>query len=86
MADFTRADLARLIEACLGTQDSVDITEANLDTQFDEMGVDSLARYEIATRLQDELKIAIADDDIDLMATPRQMLDLVNGRLARTGD
>lgn len=86
MADFTRADLARLIEACLGTQDSVDITEATVDTQFDAMGVDSLARYEIATRLQDELKIAIADDDIDLMATPRQMLDLVNGRLARTGD
>lgn len=82
MADFTLETLKEAVDECLGTEDATSLTPAKLDSEFGELGYDSLAVYEIATRLEDTLKISIPDYDIDEMKTPRSLIDYINRRLS----
>lgn len=75
-------DLRRTIGACLGTENAQAVAEDRLDHHFVELGYDSLAVYEIATRIEEELGLSISDAEIDLLRTPSALLDLVNGKLA----
>lgn len=81
MPEFTLTDLRRTVDGCLGARDAAELTDQALDERFDELGLDSLAVYEIVTMLQDELAIPISDEAIDAMITPRAVLDFVNERL-----
>ncbi|NGO70350.1 acyl carrier protein [Streptomyces boncukensis] len=85
MPEFTRTDLEKTIDACVGTQAAPPLDEHGLDLSFEELGLDSLAVFEVVTRLQDELGVTIADDEADVRKTPRELIDLVNGRTGRTG-
>jgi len=48
-----------------------------LDTDFDDLGYDSLALLETAARITREYQIVI-DDDAAIARTPRELLQLVN--------
>lgn len=82
MKQFTIDDLKQTVDACLGSETATLLDGKVIDERFDELGYDSLAVYEFVTRLQDELSIAISDDDVDTLKTPRAVIDFVNGRLA----
>ncbi|GAA3292513.1 acyl carrier protein [Dactylosporangium vinaceum] len=79
---FDIADLQQVVASCVGVTDVGVISVETLDESFADLGVDSLARYEVATRLQDTLTVTISDDDIERATTPRLMLALVNERLS----
>ncbi|PZG53362.1 acyl carrier protein [Spongiactinospora gelatinilytica] len=82
MQKFTLDDLKRVVGKCLGASEAAELTEESADTPFEKLGLDSLARYEVVTVIQEELRLPIPDDDVDQMATARMVLDYVNGRLA----
>ncbi|UBU10949.1 acyl carrier protein [Nonomuraea gerenzanensis] len=71
---FTPADLKTLLQAVgLGpAQDDYTLT-------FEQLALDSLARVEIATRIEDRFGLAL---EIDADHTPAQVAALVNQRLA----
>lgn len=83
MSEFTVFDLRKTVDACIGGGSGgiEPLTEDNLDAELTDLGYDSLTVYEFVTKLQDDLRIAIGDDDIELMRTPRSVLELVNRRL-----
>jgi acyl carrier protein len=81
MATFDLADLRQVVEACVGTDNIGQIEEGALDVRLDELGLDSLAAYEIVTRLQDELGVRIPDEEVDRMKTPRSIIEIVNARM-----
>lgn len=81
MKEFVLPDLERVMAACVGTENVGSLDAAALDTPFDELGLDSLAVYEVVTRLQDELSLSISDDEIETSRTPRLLIELVNDRL-----
>ena len=58
----------------------LDNTAWTLETTLDSLGIDSLARMELVFQLEDEYKITIPNDDIDV-ETLQQVLDLVNRHL-----
>lgn len=76
---FTITDLQAVVNACAGTEEA---SELKSDVDFADLGLDSLAVYEIVSALQERLGIRIADDDIDSMTTPGHVVAYVNGRLA----
>jgi acyl carrier protein len=84
MNEFTVVNLRKTVDACLGGGGGLEpLTEANLDTDLLDLGYDSLTVYELVTKLQDDLHIAVSDDEVDTMRTPRAVVDLVNRRLAK---
>lgn len=80
MTAFTLADLAETIKQCLGAGSGVELTEDTADTEFFDLGYDSLAVYELMTRLQDDTGIPISDEQIEEITTPRLAVRFINGR------
>ncbi|MPQ97200.1 actinorhodin polyketide synthase [Modestobacter sp. I12A-02628] len=75
---MTIDDLNRILVACAGEADSGPLTEQRVDTTFEDLGYDSLARMETASRIADEFGLSIPDDQVMELRTPRDVLDLVN--------
>ncbi|GGT68444.1 MULTISPECIES: acyl carrier protein [Streptomyces] len=82
MARLTLDGLRTILVACAGEDDGVDLSGDILDITFEELGYDSLALMESASRIERELGVALADGDINEELTPRILLDLVNGAQA----
>nr|P12885.2 RecName: Full=Granaticin polyketide synthase acyl carrier protein; Short=ACP [Streptomyces violaceoruber]CAA09655.1 acyl carrier protein [Streptomyces violaceoruber]CAA34266.1 unnamed protein product [Streptomyces violaceoruber]CAA34371.1 unnamed protein product [Streptomyces violaceoruber] len=82
MARLTLDGLRTILVACAGEDDGVDLSGDILDITFEELGYDSLALMESASRIERELGVALADGDINEELTPRVLLDLVNGAQA----
>lgn len=51
------------------------------DQPFDELGYDSLALLETHSRIHRDYGVEISEDDLSEVKTPRELVDLVNGRL-----
>ena len=81
MAEFTLVELKLITDACVGGDSGLGPDSA--DTTFDELDIDSLAVYEIMTRLEETLHFPVTDDEIDSLRTGRQILEFVNARLAQ---
>jgi act minimal PKS acyl carrier protein len=77
---FSVTELNTTIAKCLGNDSGGQVTDDNLDTEFSELGYDSLAVYELMTRLQDDIGIPISDEEIDELTTPRLVIAFVNDR------
>lgn len=82
MKVFTVADFQRNVDACVGIDDAVVFDEATMDTEFAELGLDSLAVYEVFTRLEDDLGFPIPDEDLGDLTTVGAVMRYVEGRLA----
>lgn len=81
MPKYTLEDFRTTLRDCTGLEDHSDLEGDIIDTEFTDLGFDSLLVYEIATRLQDEYKVTIPDDAIDDLKTPRGFIDYLNERL-----
>jgi minimal PKS acyl carrier protein len=82
MDRFTMDELRKTIDSCLGSDRTESLTDATADTDFDDLGYDSLSIYEFVTALQDNLHISITDEEIEGLRTPRVVIDFINRRLA----
>ncbi|WP_116041233.1 acyl carrier protein [Amycolatopsis palatopharyngis] len=74
---MTIDDLRRILTECAGEDESADLHGDIHDTPFAELGYDSLALMETATRIKHEYGIEISDEDIALVETPRLLLELL---------
>ncbi len=82
MNKFNVGELKKIVDTCEGGDTATELTAANLDVELHELGYDSLTVYEFVTKIQDDLAMSITDEEIDIMTTPRAVIDFVNGRLA----
>jgi act minimal PKS acyl carrier protein len=74
---MTIDDLRRILAECAGEDESGDLHGDILDTSFSDLGYDSLALMETATRIKHEFGVEISDEDIAVVETPRLLLDMV---------
>ncbi|MFI6448803.1 acyl carrier protein [Kitasatospora sp. NPDC050543] len=82
MRVFTTADFQKNVDACVGVDDAVVFDASSLEVEFIDLGLDSLAVYEVFTRLEEDLGFPIPDEDIDNLKTLGAVLKYVEGRLA----
>lgn len=78
MARMTLTDLRRVLAENAGEIDGVQLDESLLDTDFDEIGYDSLALMESAAAITDEYGVQVPDETLADLRTPRQFLEFVN--------
>jgi act minimal PKS acyl carrier protein len=77
--EISLEDLKRILHECAGVDEGVDMTGEILDTGFDDLGYDSLALLETASRITRDYDIAVDHDAISAVTTPRGFLAVVNG-------
>jgi aromatase len=79
-ATFTLDDLRQLLRDAVGVDESVDFDGDIMDTEFVELGYDSLAVLEVAALVGRTYSIRVPDEDVEGLTTPRLMIDYVNQR------
>ncbi|HEY8374500.1 MAG TPA: acyl carrier protein [Pseudonocardiaceae bacterium] len=84
MSQFTLDDLRRILKSAAG-DDGATLDGDVLDTEFADLGYDSLALLELAGHVQREYGVPMPDDAPQHMTTPRAALDYVNARFAEVG-
>ncbi|MGW8886164.1 acyl carrier protein [Streptomyces sp. NPDC055749] len=78
MAVITLHDLAGVLTECAGADEDVVLTSESLDLTFTDLGYDSLALLETAATVQQRYGVALSDEEVTGITTPREFLDLVN--------
>jgi act minimal PKS acyl carrier protein len=76
---FVLEDLKRILREGAGADENVDLDGEILDTEFAELGYDSLALLETASRISREYGITLEDDIVIATRTPRDLIKVVNG-------
>lgn len=76
---LTLDDLRRILREGAGADESIDLDGEILDTEFADLGYDSLALLETASRISREYAIELADDIVLAASTPRDLIKIVNG-------
>jgi act minimal PKS acyl carrier protein len=74
---LTLDDLREIMTTC-GVEDGVDLYADITDVPMADLGYDSLARLQIAALIKDRTGVAISDDKVLELETPRELLDFVN--------
>ncbi|SEK75603.1 acyl carrier protein [Streptacidiphilus jiangxiensis] len=82
MSAFTLDEFRRIVELTLGDAEADSLSESSLDTQFEDLGYDSLAVYEMVVRIQDDYPVTISDEELDGLKTPAALIAHVDGALA----
>jgi minimal PKS acyl carrier protein len=83
---MTAFTILELKEIMLSTADGagLELDGDFLDTPFPELDVDSLAVLELATRIQQDYHLAMPDEAVAELKTPRDVLDYVSRRLGES--
>jgi minimal PKS acyl carrier protein len=81
---FTLTDLTRILLASAGADEGVDLEGDILDTEFTELGYESLALLETGGQIEREYRISLDESVFTEAVTPRAFIDLVNIQLATT--
>ncbi|MEV0374138.1 acyl carrier protein [Streptomyces sp. NPDC050636] len=71
-------ELTQIMRECAGEDEAVNLDGDILDVPFADLGYDSLALLEAASRIERHLDIKLADDALGEAETPRQLLAAVN--------
>ncbi|MEU7896316.1 acyl carrier protein [Nonomuraea sp. NPDC049152] len=79
---FTLEDLRSMLRV----DDADELTESNADEEFESLGYDSLAKYELVSQLVRQHGIRISDKTMEHLRTPRQAVDYVNALMATSPD
>ncbi|MFJ9721242.1 acyl carrier protein [Streptomyces sp. NPDC101209] len=79
---FTLEDLKRTLREAAGVSEGVDLDGDILDTEFEEIGYESLALLEAGSLIEREYGIALDEEAVGEATTPRAFIDVVNAQLA----
>ncbi|MGQ4615003.1 phosphopantetheine-binding protein [Nocardia sp. R7R-8] len=79
-------ELKDILREAAGEDESVDLEGDVLDTDFADLGYDSLALLEAAAVIARRYGVKLSDDELENITTPRQLLaQLQNGLSAAAG-
>jgi act minimal PKS acyl carrier protein len=79
---LTIEGLQEILNEAAGEDDSFQAGQDILDTPFIELGFDSLALLETVALIKRRYGVAVADDELADLETPRELLNKVNGAIA----
>ncbi|MCH0542331.1 acyl carrier protein [Streptomyces sp. MUM 203J] len=79
--EFTLEALKRILLEGAGADEGVDLDGDILDTEFEELGYESLALLETAGRIEREFDIVLDDDVFTENPTPRGLIAAVNAQV-----
>jgi act minimal PKS acyl carrier protein len=82
MPQFTLDDLKQVLREAAGEDESVDLDGGIMDTEFGELGYDSLAILETASHIERGFGVQLPEDEVGKQQTPREFIDFVNSILA----
>lgn len=82
MANFELDDLVRLLASCAGVEEEFEINNDVLDTEFVDLGYDSLALLEVAGQVSREYGVPMPDNAPEYMVTPRSAIEFINEQFA----
>jgi act minimal PKS acyl carrier protein len=83
MPQLTIDRLRDLLREVAGEDDAAETATGDFsELTFEELGYDSLALMELATRIAKDFGVTIDDDQIAELETPAALLEIVNGSLA----
>jgi minimal PKS acyl carrier protein len=82
MPRFTLDDLKQVLRDAAGEDESVDLDGGIMDTEFGELGYDSLAILETASHIERGLGVQLPEDEVGKQQTPREFIEFVNSVLA----
>ncbi|MFG2695366.1 acyl carrier protein [Kitasatospora sp. NPDC051984] len=77
--EFTIEDLKRILLEGAGADEDVDLDGDILDTDFEELGYESLALLETGGRIEREYGISLDDEIFADNKTPRTLVAAING-------
>jgi minimal PKS acyl carrier protein len=76
-------EFKEVLRAAAGEAGTLDESpEAVLDTQFSDLGYDSLAVMEVSAQVERRFGITLPEEETSALQTPREYLDYVNTRIA----
>lgn len=78
---ITIEELKTILRECAGEDEGVDLDGHILDTEFEELGYESLALLEASGRIERDYGIALGDEALNEARTPRALLEIVNAQL-----
>ncbi|MBP2585749.1 acyl carrier protein [Streptomyces sp. PvR006] len=81
-AAFTLAEFRVIVDACFDGAEAAALEESVLDTEFTDLGYDSLTVYEIVVRIQDDFPVTVPDEKLDELKTPAALIAYVSDQLA----
>ncbi|MCO5995378.1 acyl carrier protein [Actinoallomurus rhizosphaericola] len=79
--EFTVQDLKRILHEAAGESDGADVDAGTMDTEFIELGYESLALLETGSRIEREFGITLDDSTLFDAPTPRALIEAVNAQL-----
>jgi act minimal PKS acyl carrier protein len=82
MASFTLHDLKNALRAAAGEDESVDLNSDILDTEFAELGYDSLAILETVSHVERGWGVQLPEEEVADKQTPRALIEFVNSMLS----
>lgn len=82
MAAFTLSEFKVVVDACFDGAEADALEESVLDTEFADLGYDSLTVYEIVVRIQDDFSVRVPDEQLDELKTPGALIAYVDAQLA----
>lgn len=80
MSAMTLDHLLRILTESAGHDEALDAANVS-DTDFEELGYDSLALLETAARIEQDLGVELPEDRVTDAKTPRELLELVNSAI-----
>jgi act minimal PKS acyl carrier protein len=82
VSEFTIENLKVIVREASGVADGVALDADTIDTPLRDIGYDSLAVLEIASRIQRDFHLVVSDEAIEGMKTGRDIIGFVNSQLA----
>lgn len=76
--ELTLDRLVHILQDAAGVQEGVDLQGDILDMRFEDLGYDSLALLETASRITHAYGVPLADDVALSAETPRELIAIVN--------
>jgi len=81
MSELDLDDLRLIMREAAGEGEDVDLGQDILDVPFTNLGFDSLALMETVALIKRRTGVAIGDDELGEIVTPRALLDKVASRM-----
>jgi minimal PKS acyl carrier protein len=82
VSTFTLDDLITIMRECAGEDESVNLSGEIAEVDFEELGYDSLALMEAASRVQRGYHLSFPENELEQVRTPAAFVALVNQQLA----
>ncbi|HEY0168621.1 MAG TPA: acyl carrier protein [Jatrophihabitans sp.] len=80
MTSLTLDRLRMIMRDCAGENEAIDLNGDIGEVTFMDLGYDSLALLETASRLEREFDVSLEDDSVSEEETPNALIELVNAK------